>query len=45
MHVLQRLPLANLIFIPPRNRLGIIDPPLEEKQLGMGGGQLSLRRA
>ena len=43
MHVLQRLPLANLIFVLPRNGLGVIDPMLEKKQLSTGGVQLSLR--
>ena len=45
MHVFQRLPLADLVRIPLRNGLGIINPPLKKKQFSMGGGQLSLRRA
>ena len=45
MHVLQRLPLADFILVPPCNDFGIVDPSLKKERLGAGGGQLSLRRA
>ena len=44
MHMLQRLPLENFFSVLPRNGLNIIKQPLEKKQLGTGGGQLSLHR-
>ena len=45
VHVFQHLPLADLVRIPLRDGLGIINPPLEKEQLGTGGGQLGLCRA
>ena len=44
MHVLQRLLLENFFSVLLRNGLGVITPLLKKKQLGMGGGQLSLRQ-
>ena len=44
MHMLQRLPLENFFPVLPGDGLSIVNPPLKKKQLGMGGGQLSLRR-
>ena len=45
VHVFQRLPLADIVRIPLRNGLDIINLSLKKKQLGTGRGQLSLRRA
>ena len=45
MHVLQSLPLTDLVLVPSCNGLGTVNPLLEKKQLGAGRGQLRLRCA
>ena len=42
MHVLQGLPLAYLVLIPPCDSLSRDNPLMEKKHLGAGGSQLHM---
>ena len=45
MHVFHNPLLTDLVLIPLHDGLGVINPLLEKKQLGAGGGQVNLRHA